>query len=150
MTETAASGETQRLTVVVDASVWVSRLVPSDAHHQASRRWLEAFTERGGHVVAPVLLLPEIAGAVSRHTSSPDLARQAVQILQRLRSLRLVALDRALGLATSRLAADLGLRGTDATYVAVADVLKIPLITWDSEHVDKAGKRVIVQMPDVH
>jgi predicted nucleic acid-binding protein len=27
--------------VVVDASVWVSRLVPQDAHHEASKRWLE-------------------------------------------------------------------------------------------------------------
>ncbi len=136
------------LTVVVDASVWVSRLVPQDVHHEASRRWLEAFTARGGQVVAPVLLLPEIAGAISRRTGVPDLARQAVQQLQRLRTLRLVALDRRLSQAACQLAADLGLRGADATYVAVADQLKIPLVTWDNEHIDRAGKRITVQMPD--
>ncbi len=140
--------ESNTLTVVVDASVWVGRLVPQDAHHEASRRWFEAFTARGGRLVAPVLLLPEIAGAISRRTGAPDLARQAVQQLQRMRSLRLVALDRRLGQAASQLAADLGLRGADATYVAIADQLKIPLLTWDNEHVEKAGKRITVQMPE--
>ena len=135
-------------TVVVDASVWVSRLVPQDTHHEASRSWFEMFTASGGRLVAPVLLLPEIAGAISRRTGAPNLARQAVQQLLRLRSLRLVALDRRLGLAASQLAADLGLRGGDAIYVAIADQLKIPLLTWDNEHVEKAGMQITVRMPD--
>lgn len=134
-------------TVVVDASVWVSRLVPQDVHHEASRKWFEAFTLGGGRVIAPVLLLPEIAGALSRRTGVPHLAHQAVAQLQRLRMLRLVALDRRLSLSASRLAADLGLRGADATYVAIADQLKIPLLTWDNEHVARAGKRITVSMP---
>ena len=136
------------LMVVVDASVWASRLVPQDVHHEASRRWFETFATDGGRLVAPVLLLPEIAGAISRRTGVPDLARQAVQQLQRMRTLRLVALDRRLGQAASRLAADLRLRGADATYVAIADQLKIPLLTWDNEHVEKAGKRITVRLPD--
>ena len=148
MSEANQTNEARPWIVVVDASVWVSRLVPQDAHHEARRRWFESFTADRGHVVAPVLLLPEIAGAISRRTSVPDLARQAVQHLQRMRTLRLVALDRRLGQAASQLAADLGLRGADATYVAIADQLKIPLLTWDNEHVEKAGKRVTVRMPD--
>lgn len=140
--------EAKPLTVVVDASVWVSRLVPEDVHHEASRRWFDAYTASGGRLVGPVLLLPEIAGAISRRTGAPALAQQAVQQLQRLRTLRLVALDRRLGQAASQLAADLALRGADATYVAIADQLKIPLLTWDNEHVEKAGKRIRVRMPD--
>ncbi len=136
------------LTVVVDASVWVSRLVPQDVHHEASRLWFESFTADGGRLVAPILLLPEIAGAISRRTGAPDLAHQAVRQLQRMRTLRLVALDRRLGQAASQLAADLGLRGADATYVAIADQLKIPLLTWDNEHIEKAGKRITVRLPD--
>ena len=85
---------------------------------------------------------------MARRTRTPDLAHQAVQQLQRMRTLRLVALDRRLGQAASQLAADLGLRGADATYVAIADQLKIPLLTWDNEQVEKAGKRITVLMPD--
>ncbi|MCX7841231.1 MAG: hypothetical protein N2559_17470 [Anaerolineae bacterium] len=40
----------------MDASVWVSRLVPQDAHHEASKRWLEEFSAQKGKIVAPVLL----------------------------------------------------------------------------------------------
>jgi predicted nucleic acid-binding protein len=141
--------ETHPLSAVIDASVWVSRLVPQDVHHAASRRWLEEFTGQGGRVVAPILLLPEIAGAISRRTGVPELAHQAVQRLQQLRALRLVAVDRRLGQAASRLAGDLALRGADATYVAIAEQLKIPLYTWDHEQVDKAGKRIAVRTPNV-
>jgi predicted nucleic acid-binding protein len=140
--------ETRPLTAVVDASVWVSRLVPQDVHHAASRRWLEEFTGQGGGIVAPVLLLPEIAGAISRRTGAPELAHRAVQQLQRLPTLRLVAVDRRLGQDAGRLAADLGLRGADATYVAIAEQLKIPLFTWDREQSDKAGKRIAVRTPE--
>ncbi|MCL4394907.1 MAG: type II toxin-antitoxin system VapC family toxin [Chloroflexi bacterium] len=150
MSADTLADEARPSAVVVDASVWVSRLVLQDIHHQASRDWLEAFTACGGRVVAPALLLPEIAGAISRRTGAPELARQAVQQLQRLRTLRLIALDRHLGQAASLLAADLGLRGSDATYVALADQLKIPLLTWDNEQVEKAGIRVAVRTPEVH
>jgi predicted nucleic acid-binding protein len=143
------ANEARPAAVVVDASVWVSRLVPQDVHHQASRLWLETFTARGGRVVAPALLLPEIAGAISRRTGAPELARRAVQQLLRLRTLRIVALDRRLAQAASELAGDLALRGSDAVYVAIADQLKIPLLTWDNEHVEKAGRRVAVWTPEV-
>jgi predicted nucleic acid-binding protein len=116
-------------------------------HHEASRRWFESFTANGGRLVAPVLLLPEIAGAISRGTGEPDLAYQTVQQLQRMRTLRLVALDRRLGQAASEIAAELGLRGADAVYAANAHELKIPLLTWDNEYVEKVGKQIAVRMP---
>ena len=51
---------------VVDASVWVGRLVPQDAHFEASRRWLEAVVARGGRLISPILLLSEVSGAIAR------------------------------------------------------------------------------------
>jgi predicted nucleic acid-binding protein len=50
--------------MVVDASVVVSNLVPHDVHHAASRAWLTRHIGDGGLVVAPALLLPEIADAI--------------------------------------------------------------------------------------
>lgn len=37
--------------MVVDASVVVSRLVPHDVHHEASRRWLSRHVAEGGLLV---------------------------------------------------------------------------------------------------
>ena len=50
--------------MVVDASVWVSRLVPQDAHHATSRQWLERQLMEGALLIAPVLVLAEVAGAL--------------------------------------------------------------------------------------
>ncbi len=133
---------------VVDASVLVSRLVPQDIHHQATRRWLDGLVSHGGRIIAPVLLFPEIAGAISRRTGNPALGREAVTRLQQLASIRLVAIDERLGEAATRLAADLGLRGADATYVAVAEQLSLPLLTWDNEQAERARSAIDVRAPE--
>jgi predicted nucleic acid-binding protein len=134
--------------MVVDASVWVSRLVPQDVHHLVSRRWLERHVAGGGLLVAPVLLLAEVAGAISRRTREPRLANQAVESLLRVPDLRLVSVDPRLGREAARLAADLHLRGADAMYVALAHHLNVPLVTWDREQRDRAASLIMVHTPD--
>jgi predicted nucleic acid-binding protein len=126
--------------IVVDATVWVSRFMPRDEFHERSRRWLSTHTAAGGRIVAPLLLPTEVAGAVSRRTGDPPLARRAIEALLRLPALRLVPLDPQLARAAADLAADLGLRGADAVYVATAQALHLPLLTWDDDQRDRAGR----------
>jgi predicted nucleic acid-binding protein len=135
---------------VVDASVWVSRLVPSDVHHAASRRWLEEQAAGGDLVISPTLLLAEVAGAMSRRTGHAELAHQAVQALLRLAELRLVPLDSGHGRLAAPLAAQIGLRGADAVYVATAHHLNVPLVTWDREQQLRADRLVAVRSPGRH
>ena len=70
--------------MVVDASVIVSRLVPHDVHHEVSRRWLARHVAGRGLVIAPALLLPEVAAAVARRTGESRLARRAVDAVLRV------------------------------------------------------------------
>jgi predicted nucleic acid-binding protein len=133
--------------MVVDASVLVSRLVPHDAYHEASRHWLARHAARGGLVVAPVLLLPEVAGALARRTGDRRLARRAVDAILRLPGLRLLAVDEALGQMAATLAGRHRLRGADAVYVAAAATLGLPLVTWDAEQGERAGRVVAVIRP---
>ncbi len=132
---------------VVDASVWVSRLVSVDAHHSISQKWLEAFVADGGQCVAPVLLLAEVAGAISQCTTEPRLGQAALKLLLRMPALRIVNMERRLGMSAAQLAADLGLRGADAVYVALAQQLKVPLITWDQEQLDRTSSIIIARQP---
>jgi predicted nucleic acid-binding protein len=60
---------------------------------------------------------------------------------------RLIHLDQGLGLDTANLAADLGLRGADATYVAVAHRYGLPLLTRAREQAERAGAVISVQTP---
>ena len=132
---------------VVDASVWTSRFVVQDVHHVPSRQWLEAQMTGGGLVIAPTLLLTEVAGAVARRSGDPGLAHRVVRDILLLTESRLVGLDRRLGADAARLAADLRLRGADAVYVAVAHSLQIPLITWDREQLTRAAGRIALRTP---
>ena len=48
----------------------------------------------------------------------------------------------------AKLAAELGLRGADSTYVAVAARLDLPLMTLDIDQREKAAKRIeILEIP---
>jgi len=130
---------------VVDASVWVSRLVPADANHAASRAWLEGESAQGGLLVAPTILLPEVAGALARRTGLASAARRAVTQLLRVPVLRLVTVDHLLAREAATLGARLRLRGADAVYVAVARRLRLPLVTWDKEQEARARTVIAVR-----
>lgn len=126
----------------------MSALVAGDVHHAVSRSWLE---QRAADqlLVAPSLLLPEVASAVSRATSRPLLARRAVRLLSRLPALRIVAVDAALAEAAARLAGDQRLRGADSVYVALAKQLSLPLVTWDLEQASRASEVIHAGAPVV-
>jgi len=141
------AASTSTTVAVVDASVWVSRLVSADVHHPLSQTWLESFVSSGGQCVAPVLLLAEVAGAISRRTTEARLGQAALQMLLRLPALRVVSVERRLGMSAAQLAADLGLRGADAVYVALAQQLKVPLVTWDQEQLDRTSSVITARQP---
>ena len=125
--------------VVSDASVWVAFFLTADVTHAASFAWIDQHTASGGMLVAPAILLTEVA-ALSRRlgpANGPQLALQAAATLARLPLLRIVPMDEALVTTATDLAARLGLRGADALYVAAAQRLNLPLLTWDAEQLTR-------------
>ena len=124
---------------VVDASVWVSRFLPDDVHHEPSYYWLEGVVTRGSLVAAPALLLAEVAGAISRRTGRPGMAARAVELLEQLPNGRLVPVDAQLARLAARLAGQLNLRGGDALYLALAQRLAFTLVTWDREQLERGN-----------
>jgi predicted nucleic acid-binding protein len=133
--------------IVVDASVWVSTLARHDTHYAVSRDWLDRYVASGGLVLAPVILLAEVGGAIARLRNNPRRGRLAVSRLRELPRLRLVPHDLGFAETAARVAADLRLRGADAMYVTVAYAFNIPLVTWDREQQQRAGAVVTVQTP---
>lgn len=129
--------------IVVDASVWVARLVSEDVFHEPVKRWMSTHLEEGDQFLAPSLLLAEIGGAISRRTNS-SLGLKAVEFVRDLPGLQLVEMENSLLHEAAQLAAELGLRGADSTYVAVAARLDLPLMTLDADQRQKAGKRVTI------
>lgn len=129
--------------IVVDASIWVARLVSPDVFYEPVKEWMSARIREDDQFLAPSLLLAEIGGAISRRTT-PSLGLKAIEQVQNLPGLQLVEMDHSLLREAAKLAAELGLRGADSTYVAVAARLELPLVTLDVDQGERARKRVKV------
>jgi predicted nucleic acid-binding protein len=129
--------------IVVDASMWVARLVSEDVFYDPVKEWMSARLEQDDQFLAPSLLLAEIGGAISRRTT-PSLGLKAIEQVENLPGLQLVEMEHSLLREAAQLAAELGLRGADSTYVAVASRLDIPLITLDLDQKEKAAQRIQV------
>jgi predicted nucleic acid-binding protein len=134
--------------VVVDASVWVSRLVEGDEFHIPVKGWMNSQREQDATFVSPSLLLAEVGGVISRVTGKPELGLNAIQKIENLPDVRIVDMDKALMDDASRIAAKYGLRGADSVYVAVASTLKIPLVTFDVDQRERGSKLVdVMEIP---
>ena len=133
--------------MVVDASVWVSRFLPEDAFHQASRTWRMEMTTAGMALVAPTIVLAEVSGSIARRTGSDQLGYQIVQQIRQLPSVQFIAVDDTLGQLAAQTASTYRLLGADAVYMAVAQRLQIPLVSWDQEHLDRAAAGVTTFRP---
>ncbi|MSQ13680.1 MAG: PIN domain-containing protein [Dehalococcoidia bacterium] len=133
---------------VVDASVWVSGFFPTDSAHEVSLRWLGAIIESGANAFAPALVLPEVAGAIARRSGATEMGVEAADQLTSLPTLQIVILDTEIAALSTRLAAELRLRGADAVYVALARRLGMSLVTWDAEQRERAGQVVRAMTPE--
>lgn len=124
-------------TYTLDASVFLNAFNPYEAGHEESHRLLARLQDWAVPVVAPTLLLPEVAAAISRGREDADLAREFAATLSRLPHLVLVPLDMTLAQQAASVAAQHRLRGSDAVYAAVAVRFGSTLVTLDREQRDR-------------
>ena len=61
----------------IEASVFLNAFNPYEAGHEESHRWLAQLQEQATPIIAPTLLLPEVAAAVSRGREDENLARES-------------------------------------------------------------------------
>jgi predicted nucleic acid-binding protein len=136
-----------RIWIVVDACVWISRYIRADRNHVASGGWLHQHLNAGNRIAALTLLLPEVAGAIARRTGQAAAGEHVSQQLRRLPGVRWIGLGGELGDLAVHLAATLRLRGTDSVYVALADRMRIPLVTWDNEQLTRPRPLIVTGTP---
>ena len=134
--------------VVVDASVWVSWLRPQDTNYIASGKWLDQYIAKQGLLVEPALLLIEVAASISRRTGQAIQAKEAVNTLRSITKIQIVPLDSGLVQAAVDVAIDLQLRAGDSIYAALAQQLRIPLVSWDKEQLQRARGLIVTYTPD--
>ncbi|MBX0330038.1 PIN domain-containing protein [Oscillochloris sp. ZM17-4] len=131
----------------VDTSVWVNSSDTHEAGHEISRECLALLGQQGRHLVLPTLVLPEIAGAISRTRANATLGETFAAQVAALPNVALIPLDATLANQARILAAQHRLRGADAVYAVVALAAKTTLISLDNEHLTRLSGVVPVMTP---
>jgi len=91
-------------------------------------------------VFLPNIVLPEVASAISRGTDNVKKALEFVEELKNIPNFVFIPIDEHHANLSSKLAAENGLRGCDAIYVAVAFHSNVKLITLDNNQYKKASE----------
>jgi len=133
---------------VIDASVFLNAFNPAEERSKISMELMTRLRSEGIPMIAPTLLLPEVAASISRGQDDPELARSFADALSRISHLTLAPLDHLLARQSLDMAALYRLRGSDAVYVAVAQRYASPLITLDREQHDRASTILTTYYPE--
>jgi predicted nucleic acid-binding protein len=132
---------------VIDASVYIALVNAHEREHSSSWAWFEQAKAADESIVAPVILLAEVAAALSRGAGDPALAHRVVQQLARSEVIELIPVTMAMAEQAAVIAAEHRIRGCDAVYVALADQLSDPLITLDRQQLERGAALVTVRAP---
>ena len=132
---------------VIDASVYVALVNAHESEHSSSWAWFDQTLAAGEAIVAPVILLPEVAAALSRGVGDPMLAQRVVQQLERSEVIELIPVTMALAAQAAAIAAEHWIRGCDAVYVALAGQLSDTLVTLDRQQLERGAPLVTVRSP---
>jgi len=133
--------------VVIDASVLVADIRPEEPHHAEARTFLQRAASEGWAIYLPVIVLPEIAAAISRGTGDPILARRFVAAVQRIPHYDILPVLRDLSELAADLAAEYRIRGCDAVYVALAQQHGATLITLDRQQRERVPPSIVARSP---
>jgi len=132
---------------VIDASVHVADIRPREPHHAEARAFLKRVAAERWPVYLPIIVLPEVAAAISRGTGEPALAHRLIAALQRIPHFEVVPVDQDLGRLAAALAADYCIRGCDAVYVALAQERGATLITLDRQQRERVPPNISARSP---
>ena len=132
---------------VIDASVYVALVNVHENEHASSWMWFEQALRSSEPVIAPTILLAEIAAALSRGTGDSALAHQIVQQLSKSRTIELVPVTEGLAARAATIAADYRIRGCDAVYVALAEEQEDTLVTLDRQQLEQGSAVAVTRHP---
>jgi predicted nucleic acid-binding protein len=133
--------------MVIDASFWVAIFVENDAHYSEATEFLESALDPQQPFHIPALALAEVGGAIARKTGDKKAAELAVQYLVSQPWIDIHQGSEEISRGAARIAIGCMLRGADATYVALAQNLGVPLITRDREIYERGPAVARILMP---
>ncbi len=132
----------------IDASVYVALINTHEADHASSWAWFQEAQAAREPILAPVILLAEVASAISRGIGDSALAHRVVEQLQHSKVIELVPVIPAMAERAAAIAADYQVRGCDAIYLALAEQMDDALVTLDRQQLERGARVVATFKPE--
>ncbi len=132
---------------VVDASVYVALINAHEEAHADAWAWLREVHAGGEEIAAPVILVTEVAAAISRGLGEPALAWRAVQQILSRNVVELVPVAIPMAERAADIAIDHRIRGADALYVALAEHRRDELVTLDRQQLERGAAVIPTRRP---
>jgi predicted nucleic acid-binding protein len=125
--------------VAVDASVWIAAQDPADPFCTQSRLFFSHAVTADIIVHVPAFARVEVACALARKLRDAVQGERLANLVLKTagakeHAVNQALLGKALALGTTKF-----LRGADAVYSATAEIVGCTLVSWDKEHLQRAG-----------
>jgi len=117
---------------VVDASVWIAWFKEDDEFREQARRIIRTLASSGEKISIPAIAFTEVAGVIKRISQNNEDAWKAVLEMKDLDPDVLIDFGELEPLATE-IAVKHSIRGADAYYLAVAEITRSDLYTFDHQ-----------------
>ncbi len=127
------------MSLTIDASVWIAAADATDKFHQPSRSLLRKVAAGRTAVIQPAFGRTEVACALARRLRDGAQARLLTHTLMNRLVTCEIPMDAAFLTATENLGTGQSLRAADALYAEAARQSQSPLVSWDNEHLQRAG-----------
>ena len=120
---------------VIDASVWVAWFNEDDKFLEQAESIFRSIELKQERVCIPPIAFTEVAGAIKRTTKDKGLASAAVYEMKDM-NLKVFADFEKLEPIATDIAIQHSIKGADAYYLAVAELTKSKLYTFDKQQED--------------
>jgi predicted nucleic acid-binding protein len=121
--------------VVIDASVWIAWFKEDDKFLEQADQIIQSVLSKRERICLPAIAFTEVAGVIKRISKDNNAARRAVLVMKDAEPEVFVHFDKLEPVATE-IAIKYGTKGADAYYLAVAEITKSHLYTFDKQQED--------------
>ena len=118
--------------IVIDASVWVSRFNVKDKFHEQAMSIFESIELNHETICIPAIAFTEVAGVIKRTTKDDNFTSGAIYFMKDMKPEVFGDFDKLEPIATD-MAIKYNVKGMDAYYLAVAELTKSKLYTFDQQ-----------------
>ena len=118
--------------VVVDSSVWVPLFKEDDKFREQAKKIFQSIELKQERICIPAIVFTEVAGAIKRTTKDKGLASAAVYEMKDMNLNVFADFERLEPIATD-IAIQHSIKGADAYYLAVAELTRSKLYTFDKQ-----------------